>query len=107
MKKDIKEEPKRKLREIFHFESQDLNFGIYRIMSRAGFVMANGALSVGRIKREIRKRIIEDDLIYGTVATPPKLFYTVSLPSGLRFLRKTKPEHIKGKMLFKALGIVK
>jgi len=67
---------------------------------KAGFVMANGALSVGGTEGEIRKRIIEDDLVYGIAATPPKLFYTVSLPVSLWFLRKAKPEYMKGKVLF-------
>lgn len=67
---------------------------------KAGFVMANGALSAGGIEGEIRKRIIEDDLVYGIIATPAKLFYTVSLPASLWFLRKSKPEHMKGKVLF-------
>jgi len=67
---------------------------------KAGFVMANGALSAGGVEGEIRRKIIEDDLVYGIVATPPKLFYTVSLPVSLWFLKKTKPEHMKGKVLF-------
>ena len=62
--------------------------------------MANGALSGGSIEGEIRKKIIEDDLVYGIIATPAKLFYTVSLPVSLWFLRKSKPEHMKGKVLF-------
>ncbi len=67
---------------------------------KAGFVMANGALSGGSIEGEIRKKIIEDDLVYGIIATPAKLFYTVSLPVSLWFLRKSKPDHMKGKVLF-------
>ncbi|MBW9222261.1 type I restriction-modification system subunit M [Methanothermococcus sp. SCGC AD-155-C09] len=67
---------------------------------KAGFVMANGALSGGGIEGEIRKKIIEDDLIYGIIAAPAKLFYTVSLPVSLWFLRKEKPEHMKEKVLF-------
>jgi type I restriction enzyme M protein len=67
---------------------------------KAGFVMANGALSVGGVEGEIRRKIIQDDLIYGIIATPPKMFYTVSLPASLWFIRKTKPEHMKGKILF-------
>ncbi|MEM5861348.1 MAG: N-6 DNA methylase, partial [Candidatus Aenigmatarchaeota archaeon] len=67
---------------------------------KAGFVMANGALSVGGVEGEIRKKIIEDDLVYGIIATPPKMFYTVSLPASLWFLRKSKPDHMKGKILF-------
>ncbi len=67
---------------------------------KAGFVMANGALSGGGIEGNIRRKIIEDDLVYGIIATPPKLFYTVSLPVSLWFLRKEKPEHMKEKVLF-------
>lgn len=67
---------------------------------KAGFVMANGALSAGNVEGEIRRKIIEDDLVWGIVATPPKLFYNVPLPVSLWFLRKSKPEHMKGKVLF-------
>jgi len=67
---------------------------------KAGFVMANGALSVGNQEGEIRKKIVEDDLVYGIIAIPPKMFYTVSLPASLWFLRKSKPEHMKRKILF-------
>jgi len=67
---------------------------------KAGFVMANGALSAGNQEGEIRKKIIEDDLVYGIIATPPKMFYTVTLPASLWFLRKSKPEHMRGKILF-------
>jgi len=67
---------------------------------KAGFVMANGALSAGNQEGEIRRKIIEDDLVYGIIATPPKMFYTVSLPASLWFLRKSKPEYMKEKILF-------
>jgi len=67
---------------------------------KAGFVMANGALSGGNREGEIRRRIIEDDLVYGIVACPPKLFYNVTLPASLWFLTKNKPEYMKKKILF-------
>ena len=67
---------------------------------KTGFVMANGALSAGGVEGKIRKKLIEKDLVYGVVAAPPKLFYNVSLPVSLWFMRKTKPEHMKGKVLF-------
>lgn len=77
---------------------------IYHLAPRgkAGFVMANGALSGGGVEGEIRKKIIEDDLVYGIVACPPKLFYTVALPVSLWFVRAKdgKPKHMKGKVLF-------
>jgi len=56
----------------------------------AGFVMANGALAVGGREGEIRKKIIEDDLIDVIIACPPKLFYNVSLPVSLWFITKNK-----------------
>jgi len=67
---------------------------------KAGFVMANGALSGGNTEGEIRKKIINDNLVYGIIACPPKLFYTVTLPVSLWFLRKSRPEHMKNKVLF-------
>jgi type I restriction enzyme M protein len=56
----------------------------------AGFVMANGALAAGGKEGEIRKKIIEDDLVDVIVACPPKLFYNVTLPVSLWFLTKNK-----------------
>ena len=56
----------------------------------AGFVMANGALAVGGKEGEIRKKIIENDLIDIIIACPPKLFYNVSLPVSLWFATKNK-----------------
>jgi type I restriction enzyme M protein len=56
----------------------------------AGFVMANGALAVGGKEGEIRKKIIEDDLVDVIIACPPKLFFNVSLPVSLWFLTKNK-----------------
>ncbi|MDP2668480.1 MAG: class I SAM-dependent DNA methyltransferase [bacterium] len=56
----------------------------------AGFVMANGALAVGGREGEIRKKIIEADLVDIIVACPPKLFYNVGLPVSIWFLSKNK-----------------
>lgn len=75
---------------------------IYHLASdgKAGFVMANGALSGSGVEEEIRKKIIENDLVYGIVACPPKLFYNVSLAVSLWFVRKSKPDHMRSKVLF-------
>lgn len=56
----------------------------------AGFVMANGALAVSGREGEIRRKIIEDDLVDVIVACPPKLFFNVALPVSLWFLTKNK-----------------
>lgn len=70
----------------------------------AGFVMANGALAVGGKEGEIRKKIIEDDLVDVIIACPPKLFYNVTLPVSLWFLTKNKAnkrfKDRRGKTLF-------
>jgi len=56
----------------------------------AGFVLANGSLSVGGAEGEIRRRIIEADLVDCIVALPPQLFYTTQIPACLWFLAKDK-----------------
>ena len=58
----------------------------------AGFVMANGALAVSGKEGEIRKKIVEADLIDVVVACPPKMFYSVALPVSLWFVTKNKKE---------------
>jgi len=55
-----------------------------------GFVMANGALAGSGKEGEIRRKIIEDDLVDVIISCPPKLFYNVTLPVSLWFLTKNK-----------------
>ena len=56
----------------------------------AGFVMANGALAVSGREGQIRKKMIENDLVDVVVAAPAKLFYSVALPVSLWFMTKSK-----------------
>lgn len=66
---------------------------------KIGLVLANGALSSQTSgEGEIRKKIIEDDLIEGIVALPTQLFYSVTIPVTLWFITKNKKQ--KGKTLF-------
>ncbi len=66
---------------------------------KIGLVLANGALTKTQNgEDEIRKRIIEDDLIEGFIAMPTQLFYSVTLQSTLWFITKGKKQ--KGKVLF-------
>lgn len=66
---------------------------------RAGIVLANGSLSSqSGGEGEIRKQIIEADLVECIVAMPPQLFYTTQIPVSLWFLNKDKKQ--KGKTLF-------
>lgn len=56
----------------------------------AGFVMPNGALAVSGKEGELRKKLIEEDLVEVIISCPSKLFYNVSLPVSLWFLTKNK-----------------
>lgn len=66
---------------------------------KIGLVLANGALSTQTSgEGEIRKNIIEADLIEGIIALPPQLFYSVTIPVTLWFISKNKPQ--KGRTVF-------
>lgn len=66
---------------------------------KIGLVLANGALSSQSSgEGEIRKKIIEDDLVEGIVALPPQLFYSVTIPVTLWFITKGKKQ--AGKTIF-------
>lgn len=66
---------------------------------KIGLVLANGALSTQTSgEGEIRKKIIEDDLIEGIIALPPQLFYSVTIPVTLWFITKNKAQ--KGRTVF-------
>ncbi len=57
----------------------------------AGFVMANGSLSSNTSNEgEIRKSIIEADMVDCIVAMPPQLFFTTGIPVCLWFVTRDK-----------------
>ncbi|MCF5144401.1 N-6 DNA methylase [Pseudomonas sp. PA-6-1D] len=57
----------------------------------AGFVMANGSLSSNTSgEGDIRRKIIEDDLVDCIVALPAQLFFTTGIPVCLWFLTRDK-----------------
>lgn len=58
---------------------------------QAGFVLANGSLTSNTSgEGEIRKKLIEDDLIDCIVALPGQLFYSTQIPVCLWFLDNNK-----------------
>jgi type I restriction enzyme M protein len=66
---------------------------------KIGMVLANGSLSSrSGTEGEIRRKIVEDDLVEGIVATPKQLFYTTQIPVSLWFISRSKRQ--KGKTLF-------
>src|SRR5206468_2325713 len=57
----------------------------------AGFVLANGSMSSNQSgEGEIRKAIIEADLVDCIIALPSQLFYGTQIPACLWFLARTK-----------------
>ena len=66
---------------------------------RIGMVLANGSLSsqTGG-EGEIRKNILQADLVEGIVALPSQLFYSTGIPVCLWFLSRQKPQ--PGKTVF-------
>ncbi|MFP4453340.1 MAG: N-6 DNA methylase [Desulfobacterales bacterium] len=57
----------------------------------AGFVMANGSMSTNTASEgQIRKNIIEADLVDCMIALPGQLFYTTQIPVSLWFVTRTK-----------------
>lgn len=66
---------------------------------KIGMVLANGSLSSqSGGEGEIRRRIVEDDLVEGIIAMPTQLFYTTQIPVSLWFINRNKKQ--KGKTLF-------
>jgi type I restriction enzyme M protein len=60
----------------------------------AGFVLANGSLSsMTSNEGEIRKNIVEADLVDCIVALPAQLFYNTMIPACLWFVSRDKKDH--------------
>ena len=66
----------------------------------AGIVMPHGVLFRGSSEKEIRKGILEDDLLEAVVGLPAGLFYGTGIPACLLIINKNKPADRKGKVLF-------
>ncbi len=67
----------------------------------AGFVLANGSMSSNQSgEGQIRREIIEADLVDCMVALPGQLFYSTQIPVCLWFLRRGKSEPRREQVLF-------
>lgn len=61
-------------------------------------ILANGSLSASGQEGEIRKKIIEKDLVDCIIAMPTNLFYTVTVPCSIWIINRNKKQ--KEKTLF-------
>lgn len=59
---------------------------------RAALVMANSASDARHSEADIRKNLIQNNLIYAMLTLPSNMFYTVTLPATLWFFDKDKKE---------------
>lgn len=68
----------------------------------AGFVLANGSMSTSTsAELEIRKNLIEEDVVECIVTLPGQLFYSTQIPVCLWFVTKNKERQgRKGEILF-------
>ena len=67
---------------------------------KMGVVVPHGVLFRGSSEKEIRKGILEDDLLEAVIGLPPALFYGTGIPAALLIINKKKPDERKGKVLF-------
>lgn len=65
-----------------------------------GVVMPHGVLFRGSSEKEIRKGILEDDLLEAVIGLPTSLFYGTGIPACLLIINKKKPAKRKGKVIF-------
>ena len=59
---------------------------------RAALVMANSASDAHHSEADIRRTLIEENLIYGMLTLPSNMFYTVTLPATLWFFDKGRTD---------------
>ncbi|MEM2294263.1 MAG: class I SAM-dependent DNA methyltransferase [Nitrososphaerota archaeon] len=67
---------------------------------RVGVVIDNGCLFRGGREGEIRRKVVEADLVDCVLLLPEKLFYNTGAPGAIIVFRKNKPTDHKGKILF-------
>ena len=65
-----------------------------------GVVMPHGVLFRGSSEKEIRKGILEDDLLEAVIGLPTNLFYGTGIPACLLIINKKKSADRKGKVIF-------
>jgi type I restriction enzyme M protein len=73
---------------------------LYTAKRKAVVVIDQGTLFRGGREKEIRSKIINEDLVEAVILLPEKLFYNTNAPGVIIVFNKNKPENHKGKILF-------
>ncbi len=66
---------------------------------KLGVVLPHGTLFRSGTEGAIREKILKEDLIEGIVGLPSALFYNTTIPASIWIISKTKPEHLKNKVI--------
>jgi type I restriction enzyme M protein len=66
---------------------------------KAGVVLPHGTLFRSGSEGSIREKLLKEDLIEGIVGLPPALFYNTGIPASIWIINKTKPTHLKGRVI--------
>lgn len=64
------------------------------VNGKAAIILANGSLSASGQEAEIRKKLLEDDLVECIIAMPSNLFYTVTIPCSIWILNRSKKQKL-------------
>ena len=67
---------------------------------RMATIMPHGVLFRGGAEKNIRKGIVEADLIESIISLPPALFYGTGIPACVLVVNKNKDEKLKNKIFF-------
>ena len=73
---------------------------LYTAKRKAVVVIDQGALFRGGREKEIRSKIVNEDLVEAVILLPEKLFYNTNAPGAIIVLNKEKPQEHIGKVLF-------
>lgn len=70
------------------------------VKGMVGVVMPHGVLFRGAAEGEIRKGLLQEDLVEAVIGLPPNLFYGTGIPASILVFNRAKAESRKGKILF-------
>lgn len=66
---------------------------------RMGIVLPHGTLFRSGTEGNIRQQLLEKDIVEGIVGLPSALFYNTGIPASVWIINKSKPEHLKNKVI--------
>ena len=73
---------------------------ITSVKGMVGVVMPHGVLFRGAAEGQIRKGMLQEDLVEAVIGLPPNLFYGTGIPAAILVFNRAKAGARKGKILF-------